>query len=97
MATEVTKQNNNEYISYSYEGAGYKIKVPAYNSDTKILCQVTIKGTIPTVIADAGTSITCVQTAAEQLQVSECGQYRWVGAPFEKSAKNDQIFFDGTW
>ena len=45
------------------------------------LRQETIDGTIPTIISDSGASSTCVQPETEQLQMSECGAYKWIGAP----------------
>ena len=40
------------------------------------LKRATIKGSIPTMITDSGTSTTCIQLEEEQGQESECGQYK---------------------
>ena len=58
----------------------------------KDLRKATINKTIPTIIAASGVSSTCVQRGKKE-QVSECGDYKWTGHPYDPTdEESDKVF-----
>ena len=56
------------------------------------LRKATINKTIPTIIADSGASSTCVKKGKKE-QVSECGDYKWTGHPYDPTdEESDKVF-----
>ena len=75
-------------LQQKFQGCGYANKL--INEEIR---DATLDGRIPSAVVNSGATTTCMNIGKEQMQESECGEFKWKGLPFEKIGEQSNKFF----
>ena len=81
-------REENAALAAAFQGCGYSATLT-----TQQIKQATVARSIPTAVVDSGASTTCVKPAEEEMQESECGNFKWKApAHYKTGNKSNKIF-----
>jgi hypothetical protein len=76
----------------SHVGAGYRAKQAPHKITNDQLQEATLAGKLPTFVAGSGASSTCVKLPKYEMQVSECGKYKWNSSLTVTGEASNKVF-----